>query len=214
VPVAEWVIAALTGVATGLLAEARRHHEHEWKHFRPTEVAGTTVLIVGMGAIGQAVRRRLEALRAEVIGVASTPRPGVHGPEDLPDLLARADAVVVLAPLTDDTRGMVDAAFLGALRDGTLVVNAGRGPVVDTDALVAELASGRLRAVLDVVEPEPLPADHPLWDARGLIAFTPHVAGDSDAAERRAARFAAEQLGRFARSEPLRNVVERRAVPR
>jgi phosphoglycerate dehydrogenase-like enzyme len=207
VPVAEWVVAALLGATSGLLQCARGHDRHEWHHFVPGEVAGQTVLVLGLGSIGQAVRRRLEALRAEVVGVAREPRPGIYGVGELPALLPRADAVVILTPLTDATRGMVDAAFLAALPDGALVINAARGAIVDTGALLAELRSGRLRAVLDVTDPEPLPADHPLWDAPGLLALTPHIAGDSKAADRRALRFAAEQLGRYARGEPLRNVV-------
>jgi len=212
VPVAEWVVGALVGARTGLLRRAREHDRHEWNRFQPAEVAGSTVLILGLGSIGQAVRRRLEALRAEVIGVAREARPGVHGADELPGLLPRADAVVVLAPLTDDTRGMVDADFLGALPNGALLLNAARGAVVDTDALVAELASGRLQAVLDVTDPEPLPSDHPLWDAPGLLALTPHVAGDTPGGEERALRFAATQLARYARGEPLRNVVVQRSV--
>jgi phosphoglycerate dehydrogenase-like enzyme len=207
VPVAEWVVGALLGASSGLLRSARDHEARSWEHFSPAEVAGSTVVVVGLGSIGQAVRRRLEALRAEVVGVAREARPGVFPASALPDLLPRADAVVILTPLTDETRGMVDAAFLAALPDGALVVNAARGGVIDTDALTAELGSGRLRAVLDVTDPEPLPAEHPLWAAPGLLALTPHVAGDSDAGERRAIRFAAEQLGRYARGEPLRNVV-------
>jgi phosphoglycerate dehydrogenase-like enzyme len=207
VPVAEWVVAALLGATSGLLRCAREHDRHEWHHFVPGEVAGQTVLVLGLGSIGQAVRRRLEALRAQVVGVAREARPGVFPVSELPALLPRADAVVVLTPLTDATRGMVDAAFLAALPDGALVINAGRGAVVDTDALLAELQSARLRAVLDVTDPEPLPADHPLWDAPGLLALTPHLAGDSVAADQRAIRFAGEQLGRYARGEPLRNVV-------
>ena len=207
VPVAEWVVAALLGASSGLLRCAREHDRHAWNIYRPAEIAGSTVVVLGLGSIGQAVRRRLEALRAEVLGVGREPRPGVRGVDELGALLARADALVVLVPLTEQTRGMVDRDVLAALPDGALVVNAGRGPVVDTDALLAELQSGRLRAVLDVVDPEPLPADHPLWTAPGLLALTPHVAGDSPPAEARAARFAAEQLGRYARGEPLRNVV-------
>jgi len=207
VPVAEWVVAAVTGAASGLLRCARDHDAHLWIPYRPVEVAGSTVVILGMGSIGEAVRRRLEALRADVIGVARTARPRVAPVEALPTLLPSADVLVVLAPLTDETRGMVDAAALALLPDGALVVNGGRGAVVDTDALVAELQSGRLRAVLDVVEPEPLPAEHPLWAAPGLLAMTPHVAGDSPPAERRAIRFAAQQLARYARGERLRNVV-------
>jgi phosphoglycerate dehydrogenase-like enzyme len=120
-------------------------------------------------------------------------------------LIGQADAVVVLAPLTEETRGLFDASLLARMRDDALFVNAGRGAVVDTDALVAELEAGRLRAVLDVMDPEPLPDGHPLWDL--ALAITPHNSGDTAAADRRAVRFAAEQLGRFARGEELQNVV-------
>jgi phosphoglycerate dehydrogenase-like enzyme len=164
-----------------------------------------TVLILGHGSIGRAVQARLDPFGARVIGVASRARDGAHGPAELAELLPAAGALVVLLPLTPATRGLVDAALLARLPDGALVVNAGRGAVVDTDALVAELAAGRLRAVLDVTDPEPLPAGHPLWDL--ALAVTPHNAGDSDAASERAARLAAEQLGRYARGEPLANVV-------
>jgi phosphoglycerate dehydrogenase-like enzyme len=204
VPVAEWVVAALLADATGLLRPREEHRR--WERYQPRELAGSTVLIVGHGSIGEAVRRRLLSLRAQVISVAANARPGVHGNEDLPGLVGRADAVVVLAPLNDGTRGMVDAGFLARMRDGALLVNAGRGPVVDTDALVRETASGRLRAVLDVVDPEPLPGDHPLWATPG-VTITPHVAGDSAPAEQRAVRLAGEQLARYARGEPLINVV-------
>jgi phosphoglycerate dehydrogenase-like enzyme len=111
----------------------------------------------------------------------------------------------VLAPLTPETKSLFDSALLARMRDGALLVNAGRGAVVDTGALLAELRSGRLRAVLDVVDPEPLPDDHPLWEH--ALAITPHNAGDTAAADERAVRFAAEQLARFARDEPLLNVV-------
>jgi phosphoglycerate dehydrogenase-like enzyme len=206
VAVAEWVVGALLGDASGLLHSAARQHERAWTRYQPAELAGSTVLILGHGSIGEAVRRRLQALRVEVVAVAAHARPGVHAVEELDELIPAADAVVMLAPLTEATRGMVDAAFLARMRDGALLVNAGRGATVDTGALVRETASGRLRAVLDVVDPEPLPADHPLWTTPG-VTITPHVAGDSAPAERRAARLAGEQLARFARGEPLRNVV-------
>src|SRR5918998_3487510 len=109
------------------------------------------------------------------------------------------------------TAGLLDAALLACMRDGALLVNAGRGGVVDTGALLAELQSGRLRAVLDVVDPEPLPDDHPLWEV--ALAITPHNAGDTAAADERAVRFGAEQLARFARGEPLRNVVRPGGAP-
>ena len=200
--VAEWVVGALLGDAYGQFAAAR---SRRWSDAVPRELQGATVLIVGFGSIGREVERHLEPFGVTVIGVARHPRDGVHSVAELPYLVGQADAVVVLAPLTSETTGLVDAALLGRMRDGALFVNAGRGGVVDTSALVAELRSGRLRAVLDVVDPEPLPDDHPLWDL--ALAITPHNAGDSAAADERAVRFCAEQLVRFAHSEPLLNVV-------
>ena len=200
--VAEWVVGALLGDAYGQFEAAR---ERRWSDAQPRELQGSTVLIVGFGSIGRAVERRLEPFGVTVRGVARSAREGVHGIAELPGLIGEADAVVVLTPLTPETRGLFDAALLGQMCDGALFVNAGRGAVVDTDALTAELDSGRLRAVLDVVDPEPLPDDDPLWSA--ALAITPHNAGDTAPADERAVRFAAEQLVRFARGEPLLNVV-------
>jgi phosphoglycerate dehydrogenase-like enzyme len=200
--VAEWVIGALLGDAYGQFASARTRR---WSDARPRELHGATVLIVGLGSIGGALRQRLEAFGVRVLGVARHAREGVHAVAELPALVGQADAVVVLAPLTPETTGLFDSALLARMRDGALLVNAGRGAVVDTAALLAELRSGRLRAVLDVVDPEPLPDDHPLWEH--ALAITPHNAGDTAAADERAVRFAAEQLARFARDEPLLNVV-------
>ena len=198
VPVAEWVVGALLGAASGLLVSAR---DRVWEHAKPQEVAGSSVVVVGYGSIGAAVRARLEALGAYVEAV------GRDRLDELPRLLPRADAVVVLTPLTEQSRGSVDARFLAAMRDGALLVNAGRGPVVDTDALLREVRAPRLRAVLDVTDPEPLPAGHALWSAPGVLAITSHQSGDSVAADRRAARLAAEQVARYARGAALENVV-------
>jgi phosphoglycerate dehydrogenase-like enzyme len=202
VAVAEWVVGALLGDAYGQFEAAR---SRRWSDAVPRELHGATVLIVGFGSIGRELERHLEPFGVTVIGVARQARDGVHSVAELPYLVGQADAVVVLAPLTSETTGLVDAALLGRMRDGALFVNAGRGGVVDTAALVAELRSGRLRAVLDVVDPEPLPDDHPLWDL--ALAITPHNAGDTEAADERAVRFGAEQLARYARGEPLQNVV-------
>jgi phosphoglycerate dehydrogenase-like enzyme len=202
VPVAEWVIGALLGALYGQFRAARLR---TWDYAAPRELHAMTVVILGHGSIGRAVAARLEPFGVRVIGVASRARDGVHGIDELPDLLPAADALVVLAPLTEATRGMVDRGVLARLPDGALVVNAARGAVVDTGALVAELATGRISAVLDVTDPEPLPDGHPLWDL--ALAVTPHNAGDSRPADERAIALAAEQLGRFARGEPLLNVV-------
>ncbi len=201
-PVAEWVVGALLGDAYGQFIAARTRR---WSDALPRELQGANVLIVGHGSIGRAVERRLEPFGVTVRGVARHARDGVHGIGELPALIERADVVVVLTPLTPETEGLFDAALLARMRDDALLVNASRGRVVDTDALLAELRSGRLRAVLDVVDPEPLPDDHPLWET--ALAITPHNAGDTAAADDRAVRFAAEQLVRFTRGEPLQNVV-------
>jgi phosphoglycerate dehydrogenase-like enzyme len=201
-PVAEWVVGALLGDAYGQFAAVR---ERRWSDAQPRELQGSTVMVVGFGSIGRALKARLEPFGVTVVGVARQARAGVHAVDDLPGLIGQADAVVVLAPLTEETRGLFDASLLARMRDGALFVNAGRGAVVDTDALVAELGAGRLRAVLDVVDPEPLPDGHPLWDL--ALAITPHNSGDTAAADGRAVRFAAEQLVRFARGEELQNVV-------
>ncbi len=202
IPMAEWVLGALLGDAYGQFTAAR---DRRWTDAVPREIEGMTVLILGFGSIGRSLERRLRPFGVEVIRVARRARDGVHDVTGLPALIGQADAVVVLVPLTAETTGLVDAALLARMRDGALLVNAARGRVVDTDALVAELRSGRLRAVLDVVDPEPLPDDHPLWEL--ALAITPHNAGDSATADARAVRFAAEQLGRLARGEPLQNVV-------
>jgi phosphoglycerate dehydrogenase-like enzyme len=204
VPVAEWVLGALLGAQTGLLHTA---HARRWEPWQPRELLGSRVVILGMGSIGAAVAARLAPFGAEVVGIASRARPGVLGIESLPEALPRADALVVLTPLTEATRGLVGAAELAALPDGAILANAARGAVVDAGALLAEAASGRLRVVLDVTDPEPLPDEHPLWSAPGTLAITPHVAGDTQPADERAARFAALNLVRWARGEPLEAVV-------
>ncbi len=203
--VSEWALAALLGASSGQLQCAR---ERRWESSRQLEDLGAwTVVVLGMGSIGRMLASRLEQLGTEVIGIASHAHDGLHGVDELHELLPRADAVVVLTPLTESTRGLLDAEALAAMNDRAVLVNAGRGPVVVTDALLAEVQSGRLRAVLDVTDPEPLPADHPLWTAPGTLSITPHIAGDSPLANARAAALAGEQLARWCRGEPLRNVV-------
>jgi phosphoglycerate dehydrogenase-like enzyme len=205
-PVAEWVLGALLGASSGLLECAR---DRSWQRRHLTDLAGWTVLVVGMGSIGRLVESRLRMLGTEVIGVASRARDGLHGVDQLPILLPRADAVVVLAPLSDSTRGLLGAAQLAAMSDGALLVNAARGPIVDSAALAREVSTGRLRAVLDVTDPEPLPEDDPLWSAPGVLSITPHLAGDSAIGHARAAALAGEQLARWWAGEELHNIVRR-----
>lgn len=205
-PVSEWVLAALLGASSGLLAYAR---EPSWDRRPLVDLGSWSVLIVGMGSIGRMVGERLGALGSQVVGVGSHAHDGLHGPDELASLLPAADAVVVLTPLSDATRGLIGAAELAAMRDDAVLVNAARGPVLDTGALLTELSSGRLRAVLDVTDPEPLPAGHPLWRAPGMLAITPHIAGDSELGHARAAELAGDQLARWCMGEALHNVVRR-----
>jgi phosphoglycerate dehydrogenase-like enzyme len=206
-PVTEWILGALLGASTGLLHCARERRWDEDRH--NDDLSAWTVLIVGLGSIGELLRTRLEALGTTAVGVVSRAREGLHGIDELPALLPRADAVVLLAPLTDGTHGLIGAAELAAMPDGALLVNAARGPVVDTDALLGEVGGGRLRAVLDVTDPEPLPDDHPLWSAPGVLSITPHVGGDSPVGWQRATEFAGDQLARWCAGEELLNVVRK-----
>jgi phosphoglycerate dehydrogenase-like enzyme len=203
-PVAEWVVAALLGATSRTLECARLD---SWTERSVVDLESWSVLVVGMGSIGRHVARLLEPFGTRVVGVASRARDDLHGVDELPRLLPDADAVVILTPLSDSTRGLIGAAELAAMRDGALLVNAGRGPVVDTDALLAEVGTGRLRVVLDVTDPEPLPDGHPLWSAPGVLSITPHIAGDSELGHRRAVELAARQLVRWASGEELENVV-------
>ncbi|MEV0156425.1 2-hydroxyacid dehydrogenase [Micromonospora sp. NPDC050686] len=208
---AEWVVTAILSQLRGFPALARAQARREWAYAEVTptdELAGKRVLIVGAGSIGRAVRDRLAPFEVDFTLVARTARPneGVHPVDELPRLLPEADVVVVLVPLTDRTRGLVDEKFLAAMPDGALLVNAARGPVARTSALVAELSTGRLRAALDVTDPEPLPADHPLWELPNVL-LTPHVAGSVRGLLPRAYRLVGAQLGRFVAGEPLDNVV-------
>jgi phosphoglycerate dehydrogenase-like enzyme len=203
---AEWVVAAILADAKRARECAVQQGRSEWAPVTMGDAAGQRVLVLGFGAIGRAVEEMLAAFECEVVGVARGARDGVHGTDELPALLPEADVVVNLLPLTDATRGSFGARELGAMREGALYVNAGRGATTDTAALVDALRAERIRAVLDVVDPEPLPSDHPLWTAPGVM-ISPHSAGDTPGADRAAWALAATQLRRYAAGEELVNVV-------
>jgi phosphoglycerate dehydrogenase-like enzyme len=199
----------------GLVLAAQRDiplwaRSRTWAPHHTRSLAGSRVVLVGYGSIGEAVEDRLRPFEVDVVRVARRARPAesVHGVDELPDLLPAADVVVLTLPQTPATTGLFGAAQLAALPDDALVVNVGRGGTVDTEALLAETASGRLRAALDVVDPEPLPDDHPLW-ALPNVLVTPHVAGGSATFYPRAEELVAEQLRRFASGRSLLNVVQR-----
>jgi phosphoglycerate dehydrogenase-like enzyme len=172
------------------------------------DLADKTVLIVGYGSIGAAIEARLKPFGAKVLRVARSARhePEVSAVSELRRLIPEADIVVAILPLTDETRGLFGATELGLMKRGALLVNAARGPVVVTDALVAALQEHRIRAALDVTDPEPLPEGHPLWTAPNCL-ITPHVGGSTPDFIYRGFRFAAAQVRRFIAGETLENVV-------
>ena len=187
----------------------RAQDRGEWSP--PVELpslADRRVLIVGFGSIGQALERRLAGFEVEITRVARTARDNIHGYDELPRLIPAADVIVILAPLTPSTHQLVDAEFLRRMNDGALLVNLARGGLVDTHALLAEVGSKRLFAALDVTDPEPLPADHPLWKMSNVL-ITPHVAGGTTAMRPRMMRLLAKQLTRYADDEELLNVIPR-----
>jgi phosphoglycerate dehydrogenase-like enzyme len=207
---AEHALALILAAQRELPRWSRAQEEGRWEHAHTRSLAGSRVLIVGYGSIGSALDSRLRACEAETVRVARRPRPDerVFGVADLDGLLPSADVVVLITPLSAQTRGLLDARRLALLPDGALVVNVSRGPVLDTGALLAQTASGRLRAALDVTDPEPLPSGHPLWHSPGTI-ITPHVAGGAAAFYPKATDFLVQQVRRFAAGEPLHNVVTR-----
>ncbi|PWI15390.1 dihydrofolate reductase [Streptomyces sp. Act143] len=200
-------LASLRGIPGFVRAQQQEHWQGD---FHPA-LADKSVLIVGYGSIGAAIEDRLVPFElARVVRVARSARTTERGPvrplADLPVLLPEADVVILSTPLNDSTRGLVNDEFLARMKDGALLVNVARGGVVDTKALLAELESGRITAALDVVDPEPLPQGHPLWQAPGVL-ISPHVGGPTSAFLPRAKRLLVDQLGRFVNREPLRNVI-------
>jgi phosphoglycerate dehydrogenase-like enzyme len=208
---AELTLALILASLRGIPGFVRGQDAEEWRDGFYPALADKSVLIVGYGSIGAAIEDRLAPFEcARVARVArsarATERGEVRALADLPELLPDADVVIVSTPLTEQTKGLVGADFLARMKDGALLVNVARGPVVDTKALLAEVESGRLTAALDVTDPEPLPAGHPLWHAPGVL-ISPHVGGSTSAFMPRAKRLLADQLTRFAAGDPLRNVV-------
>ena len=202
----ELAVALTLSVLRGLDSAARDMVSGTWAPRRHPGLADARVLVLGAGGVGSSAARRFAAFGTEVVRVGRSSRTDELGPivesAALPELLGQCEVVVLAVPLNSSTRGMVDATFLASMGDGTLLVNVSRGPVVNTDALLAELTCGRLRAALDVTDPEPLPPDHPLWRAPGVL-ISPHVGGNTGAFERRARSLLRDQLVRLANGETL-----------
>jgi phosphoglycerate dehydrogenase-like enzyme len=204
--VAEWVLTAILGSIRKIPFFAIEQQAGRWSTTFTGTLAGQTVLIVGAGSIGSAVERRLAGFDATVVKVARTARDGVHSTAELPDLLPQADVVVLLAPLTSATAGLVDRGFLAAMKDGALLVNGARGGLIDADDLTAELATGRLYAALDVTDPEPLPSGHQLWTTPNVL-ITPHAAATTWLSVTTVLGFLRAQVLRFKEHSPLVNVI-------
>ena len=211
IPIAEYVLAEVLAVFQNQAARRRAQAEHRWDRLAFREIAGTTWLIVGLGAIGGAVATRAQAFEARVLGIRQDPSKGgpadeVAGIDALPRLLPRADVVVIATPLTDATAHLVDAAFLGRLKPDCVLVNIARGKVVDEAALLAALDRGKpAHAVLDVFATEPLPPDSPFW-AHPRVTVTAHAAARGDGFFARGDRLFLDNLARFRAGEPLRNL--------
>jgi phosphoglycerate dehydrogenase-like enzyme len=234
IPTAEWVLTAILAVLKQFPFYLEVQHAQQWKRrfeagahyaaitgdaralYPPVmleELTGKSVLLVGHGAIGQEIERMLTPFRVDLVRVARRARlnpeldPKVHAVSELDNLLPHAEIVILILPISPETHGLIGSRQIALMRQGTLLVNAARGPIVDTDALVEALQAGRIRAALDVTDPEPLPQGHPLWSCPNLL-LTPHVAAASPQCTPNAVRVVAAELRRYLRGEPLRNVVQ------
>ena len=224
----EWVMAAIMATMKRIPLYRDLQNQHQWRGFASVtdgflsepgpprgqytvlaeDLSGKTVLIVGYGSIGAAIEARLSPFGVTILRIARTARaePRVSAIASLHTLLPQADVVVLIVPLTDATRGLIGAPELALMKHGALLVNAARGPVVVTDALVDALQQLHIRAAVDVTDPEPLASDHSLWSAPNLL-ITPHIGGSTPEFIHRAFRFAAQQISRFIAGQPLENVV-------
>jgi phosphoglycerate dehydrogenase-like enzyme len=195
-------IASLRGFATFV----RDQDKGEWINKNYDSINDRKIGIIGFGSIGSTIARMLSGFSVEIVAFTQSGRDNTIAIADLDKHLPTLDVVILILPLTKESKHLFDARRLALMKDGALLVNVARGPIVDTDALVKELNSGRLKAGLDVTDPEPLPKGHPLWSAKGVL-ISPHVGGNSSAFEKRARRLIESQLDLLAQGKPLNNVI-------
>jgi phosphoglycerate dehydrogenase-like enzyme len=209
---AELTVGLILASQRGIPDFVRAERTGEWLQSQRPSLADRRVLLIGYGGVGAAIEERLLPFEVEVTRVASSAREDergpIHGIDELPGLLPHAEIVIVVVPLTDDTRGLIGDDFLATLPDDALVVNVARGPVADTDALVEHATSGRIRLALDVTDPEPLPADHPLWSLPNVLV-SPHIGGATSAMLPRMARLLRRQIEHLLADEEPENIVLR-----
>lgn len=207
---AEQAVALMLVAQRGFDGIIRRQDRRHWERFRTPGLADRRVMILGYGGIGKAIEERLEGFEVEVVRVASRARiedgKQVHGISEIEELLPSTDILAIVLPGGRETYRLVGDRMLSLLPDGALVVNVGRGTIVDTDALVDHVSRGRIRVASDVFDPEPLPPEHPLWSLEGAI-IAPHMGGSTPAGPSRMARLLALQIRRVAQGEQPVNVV-------
>lgn len=207
---AELAVGLAIASQRGIDRFARTQAHGQWEPFVAPSLADRRVMVLGYGGVGKAIARRLSGFEVEIMPVASRARDEdgvrVHGVAEMRELLPHTDIVIASLPGGDSTRHIIDDGFLSALPDDALVVNVGRGPLIDTDALVDHVTRGRIRAALDVTDPEPLPADHPLWTLPGVL-IVPHVGGATTAMTPRIAALVRTQIERLAAGQAPLNVV-------
>ncbi|ASY13058.1 D-3-phosphoglycerate dehydrogenase [Candidatus Nanopelagicus hibericus] len=195
-------IASLRGFATFV----RDQDKGEWVNKNYESINDRKIGIVGFGSIGSTIARMLSGFSVEIVAFTQSGRDNTNAITDLDKHLPTLDVVILILPLTKESKHLFDARRLALMKDGALLVNVARGPIVDTQALIKELNSGRITAGLDVTDPEPLPKDHPLWKAKGVL-ISPHVGGNSSAFEKRARKLIESQLNLLVQGKPLNNVI-------
>jgi phosphoglycerate dehydrogenase-like enzyme len=211
-PTAELALTLVLASQRGWPAIGINQAAGRWEREAYPGLIGRRVLLIGVGGIGREVERRLAGFDVRLTRVARTARDDIHSIAELPELLPDADIVILAVPLSDETRGLVDGAFLDLLPHGALVVNVSRGPIVDTDALVERVRTGAVRSALDVVDPEPLPVGHPLWSLPGSL-LSPHLGGNVQSMRDRIDPLVARQIGLLRRGLPPKNIVIDKGQP-
>ena len=195
-------IASLRGIPDFV----RNQDKSAWVHVKNQSINDKKIGIIGFGSIGSTIAKMLSGFSVEIIPFTQSGRDNTIAISNLDKHLPTLDVVILILPLTAESKHLFNAKRLSLMKDGSLLVNVARGPIVDTDALVKELNSGRITAALDVTDPEPLPSDHPLWKAKGVL-ISPHVGGNTSAFEKRARRLIESQLQLLADGKSLNNVI-------
>ena len=203
---AELAVGLIIASLRGFPDFVRNQDKSDWVHVKNKSINDRKIGIIGFGSIGTTIAKMLSGFAVEIIPFTQSGRDNTIAITDLNKHLPTLDVVILILPLTKESKHLFDAKRLSLMKDGALLVNVARGPIVETDALVKELNSGRITAALDVTDPEPLPKDHPLWKAKGVL-ISPHIGGDTTAFESRARRLIESQLNLLADGKPLNNVI-------